>query len=69
MSTILIVLAADIVLALLFFVVRAVLNEHRQQRDQHERAAAYFANQDQRHARIEAHSREKILSGIDLRAP
>ena len=52
MFTILIVVAIDIVLLMLFGVVHMVLNERRQRHIQHERAAAYFAGQNHRNARL-----------------
>jgi len=69
MFMILIVVAVEIVLLMLFGVIRMVLNERNQQRVQHEQAAAYFAARDERHARIEAAAREAALSGLDQRAP
>jgi uncharacterized membrane protein len=68
MFAILIVVAVEAVLLLLFAVVRTVLNERDQQRVQRERAAAYFAAQEQRYARIEAAGREALLGGSDQRS-
>jgi hypothetical protein len=69
MFTILIVVAIDVVVLMIFGVVRMVLDERKRQRVQAERAAAYFAARDARHARIEAAAREAALSGPDQRAP
>jgi uncharacterized membrane protein YjfL (UPF0719 family) len=69
MFTALIVVAADLVLLMIYTVVRMVLNERHQQRIQHERASVYFATRDQQHAQIEAAGREATISGLDQRAP
>ena len=69
MFMILIVVAVEVVLLMFYGVVRMVLNERHQQRVQREKAAAYFAARDARHARIEAAAREAALSGLDQRAP
>lgn len=63
------VVAVEIVLLMLFGAVRMVINERHQQRIQREQAAAYFAAQNQRYARIEAAAREAALNGVDQRAP
>lgn len=69
MFMILTVVAVEIVLLMLYGVVRMVLNERTQQRLQHERAAAFFAAQDARYAQIQAAAREAALTGVDQRAP
>jgi hypothetical protein len=69
MSMIMIIIAVELVLLMIFGVVRTVLNERHNERIQHERAAAYFAARDRRQARIEAAAREAALSGVDQRAP
>lgn len=69
MFTILIVVAVDVVLLMIFGVTRMVLDERRRQEIQRERAAAYFAARDQRAAQIEAAARQAAMSGPDQRAP
>lgn len=69
MFIILTVVAVEIVLLMLYGVVRMVINERHQQRIQHEQAAAYFAAQEQRYAQIQAAAREAALNGLDQRAP
>jgi hypothetical protein len=69
MFTILIVVAVEAVLLMLFGVVRMVLNERHQQRIQHERAAAFFAHQDQRRRWVESAARESLMTKVDQRAP
>jgi uncharacterized membrane protein len=69
MFVILTVVAVEVVLLMIFGVVRMVLNERNQQRVQRERTAAYFEARDQRYARIEAAAREAALTGLDQRAP
>jgi hypothetical protein len=69
MFMILIVVAIDVVLLMLFGVIRMVRNERRQQRIQYQRAEAYFAARDARLARIETAARQAALSGRDQRAP
>jgi hypothetical protein len=68
MFTIVIVVALELVLLMIYGVVRTVLDERRRQRIQAERAAAYFEARNQRHARIEAAAREAALNGLDQRA-
>ena len=62
MSVILIVVAVEIVLLMVYGVVRTVLNERHRQRIQHEQAAAYFATQEARYAWIEPAARDAVLS-------
>jgi hypothetical protein len=68
MFAIMILVAVEIVLLMVYCVTRTVLKERSRQRIQHERAAAYFAARDQRQARIEAAAREAALDGVDQRA-
>ena len=68
MFAIMILFAVEIVLLMVFCIARMVLKERSRQRIQHERAAAYFAAQDQRYALIERAAREAALRGVDQRA-
>jgi uncharacterized membrane protein YjfL (UPF0719 family) len=68
MFVIMIVTAAEAVLLMIYGVVRMVLNERAEQRIQRERAAAFFAAQDERYVRNEAAAREAALRRVDQRA-
>ena len=68
MFAIMILVAVEGVLLMVFCITRTVLKERSEQRIQHERAAAYFAARDARQARIEAAAREAALGGVDQRA-